>query len=316
VATTTTKLALTKPDGTDLVDIAVLNANADKIDTASGAFICTSTTRPASPWNGQLIFETDTLNALVYRTSSTSWNIVGGSTVSADPPVNAGSGNFWWDSDNGKLYIYYNDGNTSQWVSANSNTSGVPIVGNEAGRNSLYPTPAEGNSVYRTDTNLIEIYDGSAWKTSLGAVGGVVQVVTTLKNNIFTTTSTTFVDITDLSVSITPKSSANKILVLVSLGSTGTNVSGAPAIFNILRGSTIVSAPATGSNPAMFMLENTSTTASSNANFTVLDSPATTSAITYKVQVRTTTGTLQVNRLVSNAAFTQVSSITVMEIAG
>jgi hypothetical protein len=160
VATTTTKLALTKPDGTDLVDIAVLNANADKIDTASGAFICTSTTRPASPWNGQLIFETDTLNALVYRTSSTSWNIVGGSTVSADPPANAGSGNFWWDSDNGKLYIYYNDGNTSQWVSANSNTSGVPIVGNEAGRDSLYPTPAQGNSVFRNDLGVEETYYG------------------------------------------------------------------------------------------------------------------------------------------------------------
>jgi hypothetical protein len=160
VATTTTKLALTKPDGTDLVDIAVLNANADKIDTASGAFVCTSTTRPASPWNGQLIFETDTLNALVYRTSSTSWNIVGGSTVSENPPANAGNGNFWWDSDNGKLYIFYNDGNTSQWVSANSNTSGVPIVGNEAGRNSLYPTPAQGNSVFRNDLGTTETYYG------------------------------------------------------------------------------------------------------------------------------------------------------------
>ena len=160
MATTTTKLALTKPDGTDLVDIAVLNANADKIDTASGAFICTSTTRPASPWNGQLIFETDTLNALVYRTSTTSWGIVGGSTVSENPPANAGNGNFWWDSDNGKLYIFYNDGNTSQWVSANSNTSGVPIVGNAAGRDSLYPTPAQGNSVFRNDLGYEETYYG------------------------------------------------------------------------------------------------------------------------------------------------------------
>lgn len=117
MATTTSKLALTKPDGTDLVDIAVLNANADKIDAASGATICTSTTRPASPWNGQVIFETDTLNALVYRTSTSSWAILGGSTVASDPPAGAGNGNFWWDSDNGKLYIYYNDGNSGQWVS-------------------------------------------------------------------------------------------------------------------------------------------------------------------------------------------------------
>lgn len=130
MATTTTKLALTKPDGTDLVDIAVLNTNADKIDAASGATICTSSTRPASPWNGQVIFETDTLNALVYRTSTTSWNILGGSTVASAPPAGAGNGNFWWDSDNGKLYIYYNDGNSSQWVSVMPSQTTVDVSQN------------------------------------------------------------------------------------------------------------------------------------------------------------------------------------------
>jgi len=116
LVTTTSKLALNKPDTTDLVDIAVLNQNADKLDTAAGAFICTSSTRPSSPWNGQIIFETDSLNVLVYRTSIAGWVTVGGSTVSATPPSTAGSGNLWWDSDNGKLYIYYSDGNSSQWV--------------------------------------------------------------------------------------------------------------------------------------------------------------------------------------------------------
>ena len=130
MATTTTKLALTKPDGTDLVDIAVLNANADKIDAASGATICTSSTRPASPFNGQVIFETDTLNALVYRLSTTSWNILGGSTVASEPPAGAGNGNFWWDSDNGKLYIYYSDGNSSQWVSVMPSQTVVDVTQN------------------------------------------------------------------------------------------------------------------------------------------------------------------------------------------
>ena len=135
MATTTNKLALTKPDGTDLVDIAVLNANSDKIDAASGATICTSTTRPASPWNGQVIFETDTFNALVYRTSTSSWAVVGGSTVASTPPASAGAGNLWWDSDNGKLYIYYVDANSSQWVAvipgsgANPSSTNVIING-------------------------------------------------------------------------------------------------------------------------------------------------------------------------------------------
>ena len=66
MATTTTRLALTKPAGTDVVDIDVLNANSDKIDAAVGAFNCTSTTRPASPYAGQLIYETDTTYHYVY----------------------------------------------------------------------------------------------------------------------------------------------------------------------------------------------------------------------------------------------------------
>jgi hypothetical protein len=73
VATTTSRLALTKPAGTDAVDIAVLNSNADKIDAASGATVCTSGTRPASPYNGQFIFETDTTKVYVFNSSTTAW---------------------------------------------------------------------------------------------------------------------------------------------------------------------------------------------------------------------------------------------------
>jgi hypothetical protein len=32
----------------------------------------------------------------------------------------------WWDTDDGSLYIYYNDGDTSQWVSATYGPAGVP----------------------------------------------------------------------------------------------------------------------------------------------------------------------------------------------
>jgi len=83
VATNTTKLALVKPDGADLVDIAVLNSNADKIDSAVGAFICTSTTRPATPWDGQVIFEKDTLNQRIWDTTTTTWIQVAGTPVGA-----------------------------------------------------------------------------------------------------------------------------------------------------------------------------------------------------------------------------------------
>jgi len=78
VATTTTKLALTKPDPNpttgDFLDVSVLNTNADKIDDAVGVLTCTSSTRPTggARWVGRLIRETDTNNR-VYMWDGTNW---------------------------------------------------------------------------------------------------------------------------------------------------------------------------------------------------------------------------------------------------
>lgn len=73
MATTTTKLGLTKPATSDAVDITVLNANSDKIDAAVGLYVCTSTSRPSTTWNGLTIYETDTHKLYIYLTSSSSW---------------------------------------------------------------------------------------------------------------------------------------------------------------------------------------------------------------------------------------------------
>ena len=174
MATNTTKLALVKPDGTDLVDIAVLNANADKIDAASGATICTSSTRPATPFNGQVIFETDTLNALVYRSSTTSWAILGGSTVASDPPAGAGNGNFWWDSDNGKLYIYYNDGNSGQWVSVMPSQTTVEVANNVIinGAFDIWQRGTSGNSA----PGVLNVFVSDRWNTFNNVSGSTVNI--------------------------------------------------------------------------------------------------------------------------------------------
>lgn len=160
MATQTTKLGLDKPATTDLVDIAVLNTNFDDIDAAAGATICTSATRPVSPWNGQIIFETDTLGGFVWRSATSSWTSLGGSTVSSDPPTTAANGDLWWDSDNGKLYIYYVDANSSQWVSAVPSTANVPVVANAAGRDALFTSPYQGAQVFRNDIGSLETYYG------------------------------------------------------------------------------------------------------------------------------------------------------------
>ena len=51
------------------------------------------------------------------------------------------------------------------------------------------------------------------------------------------------------------------------------------------------------------------------ASMNVLDSPATTSAITYKVTGFTNAGTLWINRLPGDSAWNTISTLTVMEVS-
>ncbi|WP_328494097.1 hypothetical protein OHS59_16180 [Streptomyces sp. NBC_00414] len=69
--TSTSRLALYKPDGADDINVGTdLNANYDKIDLNSNFRVCTSSTRPSSPFTGLSIFETNTGAAYVWDGSS------------------------------------------------------------------------------------------------------------------------------------------------------------------------------------------------------------------------------------------------------
>lgn len=60
MSTLTTRLSLLKADPTEAVNVATqIDAAFDKIDAAVGATVCTSTTRPSSPFTGQLAYTTD-----------------------------------------------------------------------------------------------------------------------------------------------------------------------------------------------------------------------------------------------------------------
>ena len=45
-------------------------------------------------------------------------------TISPSQPVTAQEGDLWWDSDDGDLGVYYNDGNSSQWVTVSEGPIG------------------------------------------------------------------------------------------------------------------------------------------------------------------------------------------------
>ena len=156
--------------------------------------------------------------------------------------------------------------------------------------------------------------------------GSVLQVVsTTLATTVSTTSVTpTYVDITGLSVSITPRSASSKILISASInrGISGNILT----FFQFMRDSTAIGIGDTAGS----RLRSTMAVYFGNADavshigaqaMNYLDSPSTTSATTYKVQFcSSSAGTAYINRNSSdgdnNTAPRTISTITVMEIQG
>ena len=149
--------------------------------------------------------------------------------------------------------------------------------------------------------------------------GSVLQVVQATKTDT-ASTSSGFAD-TGLSASITPTSATSKILVMVSLGGVSGNNTSFKA--KLVRDSTsIYVGDAAGSRPQASAQGQTSNDYSvQSMTFSYLDSPATTSATTYKVQFGGNgSTTVYLNRTArdSNSANEDArtaSSIILMEIA-
>ena len=127
---------------------------------------------------------------------------------------------------------------------------------------------------------------------TLGRAGNSLQVVQTVKTDTFTMTGTTFTDVTGLSVTITPSSSSSKVLLIPSL-SIGAK-KGSRHGYRILRGSTAIGVGDSSGSRTQYTQQagnlNSDTAVYSNT-FLFLDSPATTSATTYKIQLRSETDT-------------------------
>ena len=146
----------------------------------------------------------------------------------------------------------------------------------------------------------------------------VLQVNSTTLTTPFTSSSTSMTIITGLSVSITPSSSSSKILVTATIN--GTNDVGVEGLFLQLQRDSTAIAVGTGgstSNQSTGLYESTNREfAVANAGITVLDSPATTSAITYAVYGKNpAAATFYINRTKFSANDRFASTITVMEIS-
>ena len=152
-----------------------------------------------------------------------------------------------------------------------------------------------------------------------GSAGGIIQMKQTVVSvHTFTTTSTSKVDITGMSVSITPTRSDSKILISSHLTYGGNNYN---FYCDLLRGSTRLFIPSSGNNPCTLSLCGVTNTTyqMQNASFQFIDSPSTTSATTYKLQVAVQSGgEFYFNRAKRNSSVDAScsSTITAMEVSG
>ena len=133
--------------------------------------------------------------------------------------------------------------------------------------------------------------------------GHVLQVKSDTSTTQTNTTSTTYAD-TQLSVSITPTSSSSKVLVMMYCSVRADQIAGAGGHVRVLRDSTQI-----GEQKYMGW-NNVGHYGQDTSHMEILDSPATTSAITYKVQVKTQNSGQGINFGHDNG----LQGITVMEI--
>mgnify|MGYP001199245959 FL=1 len=157
-------------------------------------------------------------------------------------------------------------------------------------------------------------------KTAAGTVampsGHIIQTLSSTKLTAQGTQTGSYVDISDLAVTITPKFSTSKILITVHVYASYTDA----GMLRILRDTTRIPNNTEGStdnNRGYAMVRHEQGNEGNIYSFTHLDAPSTTSATTYKVQAQRNggSGTMEINRRYSNTDYSCCSSITVQEIS-
>lgn len=174
------------------------------VDTSPGGGSGTTTvisdTPPSNPtegdlwWNDQdgrlYIYYIDTNTAQWVDTNPNGGSGPGGASVvsiSSNPPSNPTQGQLWWNDDDGRLYVFYDDGNTTQWVDTSPN--GGSSTGSNLVTVSDTPpgNPTEGQLWWNSDDGRLFVYydDGNTaqWvdtSPSGGGGGGGVTTTTTI----------------------------------------------------------------------------------------------------------------------------------------
>jgi hypothetical protein len=203
-------------------------------------------------------------------------------------------------------------------ITMNLITSGTGVIALSTSGSERVRIDASGNVKLSTASTTIQ---NSSGRPMVNQTGGVLQVLQTVKSDTFSiTTSSSWQDITGMSVTITPSSTSSTILVMADIAGNGVSQS---ATVRLVRNSTAIFTGNAASNRPLGSanwLDN-SIYVVDVRTIVYLDSPATSSAVTYKLQVVGSGATWYLNRSSSDRDTTSydprtASSITVMEIAG
>ena len=215
----------------------------------------------------------------------------------------------WYDTASDVLYQYIDDGTNDYWVDTTSPAFAGGVVANVAISGTLVPvanvTYDIGTStVYFGNTYTQNLYTNNRLTASNMPSGAVVQTVMSTSLGGSATTGTSYSDIALANVVIQPTSANSKVLIIA----TGTSSFTPLAAANLTASTQLVR------TAASLQIQDYSANiagggvgGSSAVAFSYLDSPGTTSPVTYKMQQK-----------ISNSASTLTSSnmwIIAMEIA-
>ena len=197
--------------------------------------------------------------------------------------------------------------------------SSIVIKGNTSGQIELAAPAVAG-----TNTLTLPASTGTLATTAdIPASGKILQVLNSNKTDAYTTTNTAYQIPSGLSVVITPSSTSSKILVMATTQFAIDADTGHGYATLQRDGTAILQGDAAGSRPRVYVAQNNfGNNAPPNYQLVALDSPSTTSAVTYSLGVRSSNGTtLYLNRSVRDADTSgydgrSASTIIVMEVAG
>lgn len=187
----------------------------------------------------------------------------------------------------------------------------IVLAGATSGTITLQPTAVAGSSTLTLPaanaTIITTASSGQSIPKAALPTGSVLQVVNATYATSMSANSTAYTD-TGLTASITPTSSSSKILIFVSQNGVYKNDvnTGNSVNLRLVRNGTSIGVFAIATGYTGALSQNIVT-----ASFNYLDSPATTSALTYKVEFANyaNSGTVYVQ------ANNDISAITLMEIA-